>query len=174
MPKLQDTCAREAIYDILRQGPLTRQEVVRILAESDLPSYRPGTVGRVIGSLVNDGLVSVSRRGREECRYLAEKAPDDLIRVLRSPQTSRYVSWVRGERKTGYNSRKPPRCGETTRIGRYGPIHPSFEERPYTGSMMVDDGSEDRGIDWIDGPDNSMYIQADWLLRARVGYRPQA
>lgn len=174
MPKLMGTCAREVVYDLLREGPRTVDEIVALLEASDLPSYRRGTVGRVIGSLVNDGLISRSRKGREKAIYRAEEAPDNLIEILHRPQTSKYVSWKKGERKTGYNSRKPPRSGGTSRICRVGPIHSRKQEQVYTRDAMVDDGSEDRGIDWLDGPENSMYVQADWLLRARVGYKPQA
>ncbi len=169
MPRLQKTCSREVIYHLLQERPMTRKEVVQALEESHHPSYKEGTVGRVIGSLVNDGLVTVRRSGRSQCVYEAIDGDESLLQL---PQTAKYVSWVKGERKTGYNSKKSPRSGRTAHIGRSSSIEYLPDDHLYIKDAMIDDGSDDSGVDWIGSEDNPIFIQADWLWRLRVGYKP--
>lgn len=183
MPRLQDVCSREVVFHVVRldgtrpvykDGNLhirgmTRKDLeaaMTLMAQRGIvPAYRPGTLGRILGSLVNDGLVSRQRPLGESMVYYATdpawEPQDPRTDLLRAPQTARYVSWRKGERKTGYNSLRPkqPRPGKALKSS--GPRH--IVNTPPT---RADDGSkENPRIDWITSKDSPLYIQADLLLR---------
>lgn len=168
MPKIQSMCSRQIVYEILKSGPKTRREVHTVLTDSPHPSYTMGTLGRVIGSLVNDGVVVKSREGTLEAVYRIANMDADVSDILTLPQTSKYVSWRVGHKKSGYNSKRLKKS-----VGRSSRSKYSLPERIYLKGMK-DDGSRDGGIDWVDEPDSPREGQAAiWLRQRRVPDLPQ-
>lgn len=169
MPKLTDVNSREAIFhlirldgihpiyknDILHARALTRDELSQKVIEASergvMPPYRPGTVGRVLGSLVNDGLVS-RQRGPEGFMWYWTTEPhwemeDTRIELLRASQSAKYVSWKRGQRKTGYNS---IRSRQPISIHRGLKLTKRREENdPIRTRWAKDDGTKDQRKNWI-------------------------
>jgi hypothetical protein len=159
-------CSRKLYYEILVQAgrPLTTSEImeaVEVECEGlGIPVFKLGTTKRVMGSLINDGLVSVTPSGlsgslvgdtRPRVLYQAVKGVEKLQERLYEPQTVRVVSDIAGYKTvSSYNSTKSKRITAPSRTYYKVPgytVEPKPRQRV---NRLIEDGSwENKTIDWI-------------------------
>jgi hypothetical protein len=154
--------SRPIYYSVLVQAPagLTRTEVAQAVTETchrlGIRPFRPDNAKRVLGSLVNEGLVSVTRLSPSEARggarvvYRAIADVEGLQEALERPQTTRVVGqWWERKITTGY---PPGRDLQTIPSRIYFKVPGYiFESRPRQRvNRLVEDGTwENKAINWI-------------------------
>lgn len=164
MPRLQNTVAREAIYNLIREcGPISGSALLKAVAkaagEGIMPPYADSTIRRVTGSLINDGIVRSQLQTVDGKNVMPRKKiysaiemedQDGLLTLLRKFQTSKYVSDKRGEAKTGYNAKKKDPWFLRQ---HWASSKDSIKSINYNKSFKwcVEDGTEeDRSLNWFD------------------------
>jgi hypothetical protein len=166
--------SRPIYYSVLAQAPagLTRAEVaeavVEVCHQLGIQAFRPDNAKRVLGSLVNDGLVTVTRlhpseaRGGARALYQAVTGVEGLEEALERPQTTRVVGqWWDRRITSGYNSRGTTKTMPSRvyyRIPGYI-IEPRPRQRV---NRLVEDGTwENKAINWI-GEDGTPIRKWRW------------
>lgn len=156
--------ARPLYYQVLadagEDGLLLSEIVERVEArcvEAGVRPFKPANAWRVLGSLVNDGLVSRASLPRSapglpgkgaRVRYHAVPGMEGLQEVLERPQTTRVVSSIPGHITTGYNAPKDRRK-PMTRLGQKIPGY-IVEPKVRHPRQPVEDGTvEIPNINWF-------------------------
>jgi hypothetical protein len=155
--------SRQIYYDVLAEagddGLLLAEVVERVHArciELGVRPFKPANAWRVLGSLVNDGLVSRTSLGHTvaskgpRTRYRAKTGVEGLQEALIRPQTTRVVSDQWGRKTSGYNAPSPRRSAVPSRLFFKVPGY-IFEPTPRQRiNRLVEDGSwENKGINWL-------------------------